>query len=410
MHLYPYYTKLSVIKELWNQTASLINTFNILAKTWSVINMHPKGKTHNEEKPLNGSKELSLEDVKTELHKRHHPSLTSLDIEAHAKTVHKIRTLKEKHNIVMLGHNYMEPLVFGLSEKEEQGDSLGLSMYAAKTEAPYLIFNGVPFMAETAKILSPDKTVLVADKTAGCSLADNFGASDVRELKELYPGAPVMIYVNSYADAKAESDICCTSANAAHIAKTMPGDTIIFVPDIFFAQNLEEELKGEKNVVYPGKNNTARGAVCEVHERFTLSDLVAIRESFEIPKGHDSRKLYAHWECRPDVLKEADFYGSTSQIMKDIAARVENSQLERAFVASECELTSNLSQEFPQVQFWTACSVRCSHMAKVRLDKIANILEAIDSGDDLGEYEVTLDADIIDKARLPIERMLEASV
>ncbi len=372
--------------------------------------MRPKGKTPNEEKPLNGSKELSLDDVKTELYKRHHPSLTSLDIEAHARTVHKIRTLKHKHEVVMLGHNYMEPLVFGLSEKEEQGDSLGLSMYAAKSEAPYLIFNGVPFMAETAKILSPDKTVLVADKTAGCSLADNFGASDVRELKELYPGAPVMIYVNSYADAKAESDICCTSANAAHIAKTMPGDTIIFVPDIFFAQNLEEELKGEKNVVYPGKDNTARGAVCEVHERFTLSDLVAIRESFEIPKGHDRRKLYAHWECRPDVLKEADFYGSTSQIMKDIAARVEDDQLERAFVASECELTSNLSQEFPQVEFWTACSVRCSHMAKVRLDKIANILEAIDNGDDLGEYEVTLDADVIDKARLPIERMLEASV
>ena len=372
--------------------------------------MHPTGKTPTVENALNGSEELTFEDVKNELYNRHHPSLTSLDIEVHAKTIHKIRTLKQKHDVVMLGHNYMEPLVFGLSEKEEQGDSLGLSMFAAKTEAPYLIFNGVPFMAETAKILSPDKTVLVADKTAGCSLADNFGAEDVRKLKELYPGAPVMIYVNSYADAKAESDICCTSANAAHIAKSMPGDTLIFVPDIFFAQNLEEELKGEKNVVYPGKDNTARGAVCEVHERFTLSDLLAIRESFEIPKGHSKRKLYAHWECRPNVLKEADFYGSTSQIMKDIAARVEDNQLERAFVASECELTSNLAQEFPKVQFWTACSVRCSHMAKVRLDKIANILEAIDSGEDLAEYEVTLDPEVIDKARLPIERMLEASV
>jgi quinolinate synthase len=310
----------------------------------------------------------------------------------------------------MLGHNYMEPLVFGLSEKEEQGDSLGLSMYAAKNESPYLIFNGVPFMAETAKILSPSKTVLVADKTAGCSLADNFGAEDVRQLKNLYPGAPVMIYVNSYADAKAESDICCTSANAAHIAKTMPGDTIIFVPDIFFAQNLEEELKGEKNVVYPGKDNTARGAVCEVHEKFTLDDLLGIRESFEIPKGHPCRKLYAHWECRPNVLKEADFYGSTSQIMKDIAERVAANQLERAFVASECELTSNLAQEFPEVQFWTACSVRCSHMAQVSLGKIAKVLEAIDQNADLGEYEITLNPEVIDKARTPIERMLEASV
>ncbi|MXV78780.1 quinolinate synthase NadA, partial [Candidatus Poribacteria bacterium] len=356
------------------------------------------------------NKELTLEDVKQELYNRHHPSLTFLDIEVHAKTVHKIRTLKQKHDVVMLGHNYMEPLVFGLSDKEEQGDSLGLSMYAAKSESPYLIFNGVPFMAETAKILSPDKTVLVADKTAGCSLADNFGAEDVRKLKALYPDAPVMIYVNSYADAKAESDICCTSANAAHIAKSMPGDTLIFVPDIFFAQNLEEELKGEKNVVYPGKDNTARGAVCEVHEKFTLSDLLSIRESFEIPKGHSKRKLYAHWECRPNVLKEADFYGSTSQIMKDIAGRVAEDTLERAFVASECELTSNLAQEFPKVQFWTACSVRCSHMAKVRIDKIGNILEAIDTGDDLSEYEVTLDPDVIEKARIPIERMLEASV
>ncbi len=356
------------------------------------------------------NKELTLEDVKQELYNRHHPSLTFLDIEAHAKTVHKIRTLKQKHDVVMLGHNYMEPLVFGLSDKEEQGDSLGLSMFAAKTESPYLIFNGVPFMAETAKILSPDKTVLVADKTAGCSLADNFGAEDVRKLKDLYPDAPVMIYVNSYADAKAESDICCTSANAAHIAKSMPGDTLIFVPDIFFAQNLEEELKGEKNVVYPGKDNTARGAVCEVHEKFTLSDLLSIRESFEIPKGHSKRKLYAHWECRPDVLKEADFYGSTSQIMNDIAGRVAEDNLERAFVASECELTSNLAQEFPKVQFWTACSVRCSHMAKVRIDKIGNILEAIDNGDDLSEYEVTLEPDVIEKARIPIERMLEASV
>ncbi len=372
--------------------------------------MHSNGDTPHATDVPNCTTDLSIEDVKQELYNRHHPSLTFLDIEAHAKTIHKIRTLKQKHNIVMLGHNYMEPLVFGLSEKEEQGDSLGLSMYAANTEAPYLIFNGVPFMAETAKILNPSKTVLVADKSAGCSLADNFGAEDVRELKSLYPGAPVMIYINSYADAKAESDICCTSANAAHIAKTMPGDTLIFVPDIFFAQNLEEELRDEKNIVYPGKDNTARGAVCEVHEKFTLDDLLAIRESFEIPKGHGHRKLYAHWECRPDVLKEADFYGSTSQIMKDIAERVAANKLERAFVASECELTSNLAQEFPEVQFWTACSVRCSHMARVNLNKIANILEAIDQKDDLSEFEITLSAETINKARAPIERMLEASV
>lgn len=352
---------------------------------------------------------LNLEGVKTELYGRDHPSLTPVDIEAHAKALHRILALKQKHNVVMLGHNYMEPLVFGLSTKEEQGDSLGLSMHAAKTTAPYIIFNGVPFMAETAKILNPSKTVLVADKTAGCSLADNFGAEDVKSLKVMYPNVPVMIYINSYADAKAESDVCCTSANAAKIAREMPGDEIVFVPDIYFAQNLEDELAGEKTVIYPGKGNREKGAVCEVHEEFRLSDLLAVRESFVIPKGHGSRVLYAHWECRREVLREADFYGSTSQIMQDIAKRVKENQLERAFVASECELTSNLSQEFPTVQFWTACSVRCSHMAKVNLAKVLHILEAIDAGDSLSDYEVTLSPDVIERARTPIERMLQMS-
>ena len=352
---------------------------------------------------------LNLESVKTELYERDHPSLTPVDIEAHAKTLYRILALKKKHNVVMLGHNYMEPLVFGLSAREEQGDSLGLSMYAARTVAPYIIFNGVPFMAETAKILNPSKTVLVADKTAGCSLADNFGAEDVRKLKAMYPDVPVMIYINSYADAKAESDVCCTSANAAKIAREMPGDKIVFVPDIYFAQNLEDELAGEKMVLYPGKGNEEKGAVCEVHEEFRLSDLVAVRESFEIPRGHTSRVLYAHWECRREVLREADFYGSTSQIMQDIAKRVGENRLDRAFVASECELTSNLSQEYPSVQFWTACSIRCSHMAKVSLAKVLDILEAIDAGTSLSDYEVTLSPEVTERARMPIERMLQMS-
>ena len=353
--------------------------------------------------------DLSLEGVKKELYRRNHPILMPVDIEAHAETVYKILKLKKKHNVLMLGHNYMEPLVFGLSEKAEQGDSLGLSMHAAETEASYILFNGVPFMAETAKILNPSKTVLVADKTAGCSLADNFGAEEVKKLKALYPGVPVMIYINSYADAKSESDICCTSANAAKIAQEMPGDEILFVPDIYFAENLEEELKGMKAVIYPGKGNQEKGAVCEVHEKFLLSDLLAIRELFEMPKGHPKRILYAHWECRPDVLQEADFYGSTSQIGKDIAKRVVENRLERAFVASECELTSNLAQEFPTVQFWTACSVRCSHMAKVTLGKVLNSLETLDQGGNLSHYEVTLSPEVIEQARIPIERMLEAS-
>ena len=351
----------------------------------------------------------SLKSVKSSLYSRNNPSLTPIDIETHAETIYKILKLKAKHNVSMLGHNYMEPLVFGLSNSKERGDSLGLSIEASKTNSDYIIFNGVPFMAETAKIMNPKKTVLVADKSAGCSLADNFGADEVRALKEKHPGVPVMIYINSYADAKAECDICCTSANAAEVAESLPGDEIIFVPDIYFAENLARELEGKKKVIYPGKNNSIKGAICEVHEQFTLDDILAIRKSFEIPKGHANRMMYVHWECKPEVLQEADYYGSTAQIRNDIAKRVEGGNIEKAFIASECELTSNLMEEFPSVEFATACSVRCNHMAKISLNKIQPILEAIDSGADLSKWEVVLSESTIQRASKPIQKMLSLS-
>jgi quinolinate synthase len=218
-----------------------------------------------------------------------------------------------------------------------------------------------------------------------------------------------MIYVNSYAAAKAASDICCTSANAEQIARSLPGEEIIFVPDILFAQNLEQDLKGSKEVIFPGKDSSTRGAICEVHEQFTLEDLLNIRRSFDIPRGHPHRVIYAHWECRPEVLREADFYGSTTQIRKDIAGRVGEGSLEKAFIASECELTANLAGEFPSVQFWTACTVRCQYMAKVSLEGVLRVLQAIDNHDDISEYEIILDQTTIERARRPIERMLEVS-
>lgn len=353
--------------------------------------------------------ELTLERVKEDLYERNDPTLTPVDIEAKAPMVYDILELKRKLGVVVLGHNYMEPLVFNLSSRQEQGDSLGLSRFAAATEAEYIIFNGVRFMAETAKVLSPAKRVLISDKEAGCSLADEFDPAEIDRLRELHPGAPVMIYINSYAEAKARCDITCTSANAVDIARRMPGDEIIFVPDTLFAANLEHELGGDKKVIYPGQDSGTRGAVCEVHEKFTLDDLLDVRKSFEMPRGHPNRLIYAHWECRPDVLREADFYGSTSQISKDIGERVAAGTLERAFVASECELTSNLSQEFPGVQFNTACSVRCQWMAKMTLDGILDILRRIDSGGDLSKYEIELEPEIMDQARLPIEKMLEMS-
>lgn len=347
------------------------------------------------------------EQVKRDLYARGDPTLTPLDIEAKAPLVTEILRLKEKHKVVVLGHNYMEPLVFNLSTRSEQGDSLGLSRYAATVEADYIVFNGVRFMAETAKVLSPGKRVLVADKEAGCTLADDFDPAEIDALREKHPGAPVMIYVNSYAAAKAKCDICCTSANSEEIARALPGDKLIFVPDILFAANLAEDLKGIKEVIYPGKDTDTRGAVCEVHEKFSLEDLLLVRRTFEMPRGHSNRRIYAHWECRPEVLREADFYGSTTQISRDIAARVSGGTLERAFVASECELTSNLAQEFPGVQFWTACSVRCRFMAKITLEGVLKVLRAIDRGADLSEFEVNLDERTIEAARLPIERMLQ---
>ncbi|SVB43071.1 uncharacterized protein METZ01_LOCUS195925, partial [marine metagenome] len=333
---------------------------------------------------------LTLEEVKSKIYSRNNPTLTPIDIELHASTVHRILELKKKHNISMLGHNYMEPLVFGLSTEREQGDSLALSMKAVETDSKYIIFNGVRFMAETAKILNPDKTILIADKSSGCSLADDFGVEQIRELKAKNPGVPIMIYINSYAAVKAECDVCCTSANAEEIAMEMPGDELIFVPDLFFAQNLENVLEGKKEIIYPGKNNNTKGSICEVHEKFSLNDILGMRESFGLVKNHPNRMLYVHWECKPEVLQEADYYGSTTQIRNDIAARVEKGTLEKAFVASECELTSNLMEEFPTVEFGTACSVRCNHMAKISLDKIKPILEAIDSGSDLSKWEVNL--------------------
>ena len=353
--------------------------------------------------------ELTLESVKAEIYSRNNPNLTPVDIELHAEVVFRILELKKKHNAVILGHNYMEPLVFGLSEQGEQGDSLALSMSAAQAESDFIIFNGVRFMAETAKVLNPSKRVLIADKSAGCSLADDFGAEDVRILKEKYPGVPVMIYINSYADAKAECDVCCTSANAEQIAMDMPGDELIFVPDLFFAQNLERVLDGKKKILYPGKQNNAKGAVCEVHEKFSKEDIIAIRESFGISKENPNAMMYVHWECKPEVLQEADYYGSTTQIRNDIARRVEGGNLEKAFIASECELTSNLMEEFPSVEFATACSVRCNHMAKISLNKIKPILEAIDSGADLSQWEVVLSDSTIKKASKPIEKMLSLS-
>ena len=326
-------------------------------------------------------------------------SETELEREANKEIIERILQLKKQKNVLILGHNYMHPLVYQLSEQDARGDSLGLSMYAARAKNPIILFDGVLFMAETAKILNPTKKILIADKSAGCSLADPIRAKDVVALKKQYPGVPVVTYVNSYADVKAESDYCCTSANALNIVLSINKPQIIFLPDSLMGENLQNELDriGKKiDLIYPGKKNNLMRGTCEVHDKFTLKDILMVRKQYDIPKGHPKRAVLVHWECRPDVVKEADFCGSTTQM----ANYIKEKKPEKVFLATECEMAANLQLEFPQTEFIRQCNVYCQHMRKITLPKILAALEN-------EEPEVFVDEEIRKKALVPIQRMLK---
>lgn len=343
-----------------------------------------------------------------------HNTAYEVDVAANEEKVRRILQLKEEKNVLILGHNYMHPLVFGLSEEGARGDSLALARHAAETTCPVILMDGVRFMAETAKILNPDKKVLIANKLAGCSLADPIRGEDVRALKAADPGVPVVMYINSYADAKAEADICCTSSNALavilHVVRTTGSDRVIFLPDTLMGMNLQAEIDdlGHRvELIYPGKDtglgNDAgtQEAKCEVHEQFTVEDLQVIRQQYDMPKGHPRRAILAHWECPPDVLREADFHGSTSQM----ANYIREQQPERVYLATECEMASNLAAEFPQTEFVRACLIFCSHMRRIGLDGILSALET----EDPERHEITVDEGVRVRALEPIERMLELS-
>ena len=313
-----------------------------------------------------------------------------------------ILRLRDEKNVLILGHNYMAPLVYQLSPRFARGDSLALSRVAATSEHPIILFDGVRFMAETAKILNPEKKVLIADLTAGCSLADPFGPDDVLRVKARYPGAPVVTYINSYADIKAVSDYCCTSANAekvvGHAARAFDSDTVIFFPDSLMGANIQGTLEKDGiEVIYPGKaaDDDTRGA-CEVHEKFTVEHINDIRTQFDIPKGGDKGAVLAHWECPKPVVEAADFCGSTSQMAAYIEA---HPALEKVFLATECEMAANLALEYPGVSFVRTCNLFCQHMQKITLEKIHfSLVNEV--------HEVTVDADTAEKARLAIDRML----
>lgn len=307
--------------------------------------------------------------------------ITPADWVIFAPYVKAINELKAKRNAVILGHNYMTPEIFhGVSDFV--GDSLQLANKATEVDADVIVQCGVHFMAETSKILSPSKIVLMPDMEAGCSLAESITAEGVEEMRAKYPGAPVVSYVNTTAEVKAASDICCTSSNAVAIVNAMESDTVIMTPDQYLAQNVANE--SHKNVVYwPGS--------CIVHEQYTAKDLREFRE------WNPGTRLIAHPECPPDVVAEADFSGSTSGILK----YVHEEKPEKAMLITECSMASNIADELPEVDFVGPCNM-CPYMKKITLEKVLYVLHTM-------ENQVEVDPEMADKARLSVQRMIDLS-
>lgn len=292
--------------------------------------------------------------------------------------IEAITRLKAERNAIVLAHNYMTPDIFhGVADV--QGDSLGLARRAAETSADVIVMAGVHFMAETAKITCPDKQVLIPDLDAGCSLASSITAADVRRLKAEHPGVPVVTYVNTTAEVKAETDICCTSSNAIEVVESLGVDRVIFLPDQYLGRYVASQTDVEI-ILWEGS--------CEVHERFTGEELRGYRD--ETP----GIEIIAHPECPPDVLAEADYVGSTAGMISWVTEH----RPERVVMVTECSMSDNVAAELPDVDFVRPCNL-CPHMKRITLAKIRQALE-------LNRHEVVIDPDVAARALVPIERML----
>jgi quinolinate synthase len=301
---------------------------------------------------------------------------------AHAPLIAEINRLKRQKNAVILGHNYMTPEIFHCVS-DFTGDSLALAREAARTDAAVIVQAGVHFMAETSKILSPEKTVLIPDSRAGCSLASSITGADVRLLRQKHPGLPVVTYVNTSAEVKAESDICCTSGNAVRvveeIAREFGTDTVIMIPDQYLARNVAAKT-GVKVITWAG--------ACEVHERFTADEIRAYRAQ------NPGVTVLAHPECPPEVVAEADFAGSTAAMIGYVGAH----RPARVVMITECSMSDNVAVEYPDVDFVRPCNL-CPHMKRITLQGILHSLQTM-------SVEVTVDPAISARARVTIERML----
>ncbi|HXO17452.1 MAG TPA: quinolinate synthase NadA [Candidatus Dormibacteraeota bacterium] len=310
----------------------------------------------------------------------------------HAPYVAAINRLKRERNAVILAHNYQVPEIF-YTVADIVGDSLALAMQAARTDADVIVLCGVHFMAETAKLVNPSKTVLVPDLKAGCSLAESITAADVRLLRERYPGTPVVTYVNTSAEVKAESDVCVTSGNAVQIVEALGAPRVVFLPDEYLAKYVASKTNVEI-VAWKGH--------CEVHERFSGEDVRRFRED------DPSLVVLAHPECPPDVLAEADYVGSTQGMTEYVGTLVDQSRhaeqsrrAARVLLMTECSMADNISGRYAGVEFVRPCNL-CPHMKRNTLPKVLHSLEAM-------EYEVTIDPEIAQRARRAVDRMLEYS-
>jgi quinolinate synthase len=304
--------------------------------------------------------------------------LPEIEWPVHAPYIDAIREWKARRNAVILAHNYQTPEIFhGVADIT--GDSLALAQKAAATDASVIVMAGVHFMAETAKILSPEKTVLIPDLEAGCSLAASITAADVRLLRERYPDAPVVTYVNTSAEVKAESDVCCTSANAVEVVESLSVPRVIFLPDEYLGKYVASQTRTEI-ILWKGH--------CEVHERFTGDEIRSFR------RQHPGVSVLAHPECPPDVLAASDYVGSTAGMVRHLDA----ARPSRVVLVTECSMADNVAVQFPQTEFVKPCNL-CPHMKRITLPKILHALQAM-------EHRVEVEPEVAVRARRAVERML----
>ncbi len=295
-----------------------------------------------------------------------------------ARDIDAILALKRARNAVILAHNYQTPEIFHCVA-DLVGDSLALAREATRVDADVIVLAGVHFMAETAKLLNPGKTVLIPDTAAGCSLASSIMPADVRLLRQRYPGVPVVTYVNTSAAVKACSDICCTSGNAKKIIESLGVDRVIMLPDEYLAQNVAAET-GVEIIAWAGH--------CEVHERFTVAEIRLIREQ------HPGVIVLAHPECSPEVVAEADFAGSTAAMIEYVGTE----KPARVVLVTECSMSDNVAVDHPEIEFVRPCNL-CPHMRQITLPKIRRALETL-------THEITIDPAVAMDARRAVERML----